>query len=138
MNLGRYTLGESVSLAIQTTNSSETPTLPTDAPVAAVYNSSGTVVQSISLPVREQSVATALFLYDLRLNNLYSAGRYDILVSYTVSSVKKCRQLEFEVLGGGDANGSGISMEFFSVLPRNYLLIQADGGRVLRKTNPRV
>lgn len=135
--LGRYRLGEIVPIILQTLDDSLTPTNPTNAPVAVVYDSSDSAVRSVKLPIMDQADVTGLFHYPLSLDNVFSAGTHEVIVHFTVGSTIKVVILSFEIVAGGDYDGSGIEMYYFRHPLRNYLLLQTDAGLIRKLRNPR-
>ena len=90
----QYSVGDSIPLSLLTTNPSGAPTLPDAAPVAEIYNASGSQVGSdISLPIRDRYGADAAgttncyFGRNFRLHSSFAAGRYMILYKWVISAV---------------------------------------------------
>ena len=138
MFAGRFTLGQRVPLLVRTLNDSGTPTNPTGAPVVVVYDSSGNVAKSFSLPIRDQGQITGLFLYDFNLENSFATGTYDAMINWVVGSTAKARVISFDVVAGGDVDGSGIAMHYFRHPARNFVLLQTDDGKLKKLRNPQL
>ena len=135
--LGEYQQGDRLPITIWVRNASAVPTLPDDPPRAIVYNSTEQV-ESLLLPIIDTSNATALFHYDINLDGKYGTGWHTLQILYEMSSVLKSEIHDFNILAGGDGNGVGIAMEYFSVSPITYLVVQNDVGQLIRRKNPRV
>ena len=110
---------------------------PTDAPRAIVYSTSG-IVESRLIPVLDSRNVTGRFWLCIPLDSKYSAGYYWVQYLYVVSGTTKSEIEAFSIRAGGNIRGTGISMEHFRRPPNDYILLQTDGGVLLRKKNPEV
>jgi len=134
MWIGEYQLGDLLPVVLWV-RSGKTPTLP-DAPPRAIIYSSTAQVESFLLPIVDQREETAIFHRQAALDGKYSTGQHVIQLVYAISSVVKAEIHRFNVLPGGNANGTGIAMEYFAVQPIRYLLVQNDSGALIRRKNP--
>jgi hypothetical protein len=134
---GRYVLGDRVPLSAWTRDSALTPTLPGDVPLAEVWSSTVKVLEQ-KLPVSDRYGITARFGFRLHLDGRFAVGRYHVVYRFTVggSHFKECD--EFDIVAGGHADGTGISMTFVRHPTSDFVLMQVDAGRVLRLRNPRI
>lgn len=135
--IGEYQLGDSLPLRIRVTDANGAPTLP-DNPPRAIVSSSGGQVESLLLPIRDRSDETAFFQTTVILDGKYETGKHSIQYLFTISGTQKSTLDEFNILPGGDPTGTGIAMEFFGVSPNRFLLVQNDGGQLVKKKNPRI
>jgi hypothetical protein len=136
MYRGEFQLGDLLSLQLQTT-SAGAGAEPDDAPRAFVYSPSG-IVESHLLPVTDERNVTGRFWICLPLDSKYSTGYYWIHYLYVMGGVTKSTLESFEIVAGGDSKGTGISMEHFRRQPNDFVIVQTDGGFLLRKKNPEV
>jgi len=137
MYRGRYTLGDFVPLSLASRNSSDTPTLPGSAPVADVWSDSAKVL-SQKLPIHDRYGTTAFFHHLLQLDSRFSAGRYRVLYRYKVGSDTKLATDTFEIVAGGHHDGPGIAMHYYHDPGNEVVLLQGEGGRLLKLRNPRL
>jgi hypothetical protein len=137
MWIGEYQQGDRLPLVLWARTPAGTPTLPDDSPRAIVSSSTGPVL-SKQLPAQDQSNSTALFLSDLNLDGRFGTGLYTVQYIWKISSTVYSSIDTFNILGGGDANGTGIAIEYFSVNPNKFLLVQTDNGTLIRRRNPRI
>lgn len=131
MYTGELQLGDLLTLQIYTES------LPDDPPTANVYSSTGRV-GSYLLPIHDARNVTGRFWYCIPLDSKYSVGQYWVHYLWEISSVTKSSVSAFRIVAGGDSNGTGISMEHFRRPPNDFILLQTDGGLLLRKKNPEV
>lgn len=136
MYAGNYQLGDLYPLQVLCT-ASDASVLPDDAPRAVVYDNTG-VVESTLMPVTDSRNTTGRFHFLVNLDGKYSVGYHWVLYQYYVSSTLHTKLESFEIVAGGDVNGSGISMEYFRRPPNDYVLVQSDTGVLYRRKNPEV
>lgn len=136
--VGRFRLGEWVPIIVRTSNDSLTPTKADATPVAVVYDSSGSPVANFKVPIADQSYVTGLFKERIFLDSNFSTGYHSVIIHFAVGSVQKVQVVEFEIVAGGDSDGSGISLYHFRYPSRDYVLVQTDGGWLRKLRNPRI
>ena len=134
--IGRYAIGEEVSLTLNTTNGSGTPTAPTSAPTARLYRGT-TLIATKKMPRIDIDV-TGLFALPLYLTNDYSTtGIYQVVYVYVISGTTYQAQDTFEVVAGGHHRGSVMAM-YRLTNPEAVELVQYTSGGVLQSgRNPR-
>lgn len=133
--LGEYKLGDRLPLQLWV-RSSDAPTLPDAPPRAIVMSSAGDQIQSKLLPIHDTKSTTALFLSEICLDGKYATGAHVVQFLYTISSVVMSELHRFNITAGGNVNGTGMAMEYFSVSPNEFLLVQNDNGSLIRLRNP--
>ena len=138
MALNRYILGDLFPLLVHCKNGAETPTVPATAPHADVFSSAGSKVISQRLPVIDKGGITGLFGFPLSLDNKFSAGRYDVVYHYLLSTTPYVETESFEIVAGGHKEGSPLAMHLLRVPNAHFVLMQNDAGRVIRQRNPRI
>ena len=132
----RHRLGDWLTLSVRTTDAVGTPTLPTDAPTAAIYSAS-TRVETVSLPIADRYKVTAFFKRHIQLDSDYSAGYYQVVYDWNISGGYHGTKVEhFQVVAGGDADGAVISVEKLERPEAQYLLYKVDSGAILAGRNP--
>lgn len=136
--LGRYILGQVVPLFFWSRNGSGTPTAPADAPLATIYDSSGNTVLSLYMPIADQANTTGFFEHLLSLDSRFSVGYYDCVITASVSGTSKVAVVSFQIVAGGNVDGSGIAMHYFNSPHRDFLLLQTDTGILRKLRNPRL
>ena len=124
-------LGDMYSLRL---SCGATGVYPDEPPRAIVWNGSGQV-ESALLPVDDPPNR---YRYDINLDSKYSTGPHWVQYLWEESGVVKCEIKAFEIVGGGDPSGTGISMEFFRRPPNSFVLSQQDTGVLTKRRNPRL
>jgi len=138
--LGRYFQGETVHITVQAVDVNGTPTLPQNPPYIDLRSDTA-LVQQVQAPIIDRYVTTALFVYPLRLNASYPAGRYSATHFYRVTGANAYNGMEvdyFEVVAGGDSDGSIITQHYWSRPEAVYLIQQTESGNVNLKRNPAI
>lgn len=134
---GRYIPGDTVGLAVVCTDANGVPTLPDQAPVAVICSGSAQVA-TLRLPVHERHVVTAFFHHPIQLDTRFATGHYRVVYQYTLSGVAFSKVASFEVAAGGHADGPGLALFYFARPASDFVLMQADSGRIIRRRNPRI
>ncbi len=142
MYLGRYRIGEYVPLAVWCRNAAGTPTLPDIAPTAIIYTDEASLL-TIKIPICDKYHQTGFFLRNFYLNSRFvdsdlETGFIRVLYQYTLSSVSYSSEDVFEIIAGGSTDGVGISSYFYRRPQQSFVLVQAEGGSLLKKRNPRI
>lgn len=137
MYLGRFLLGDYVPLVLLAKNTAQTPTALTAFPTAKIYNQSGSLIETVSLPLWDSLASTGLFRKLLRLGSLYAAGKYDAVILWTISATVRGDLCRFEIQGG-NTDGSTFSMSPFNSPNSRWLVGQSDAGNLKAYRNPRL
>lgn len=133
---GTYQLGDLFALQLLAMGANASVE-PTNAPRAIIYSTSA-LIESRLMPVSDSRNVAGRFWFCIPLDAKYAAGYYFVQYLYIVSGTTKSVLESFRILAGGDAKGTGISMEHFRRPPNNFIILQTDGGLLLRKKNPEV
>jgi hypothetical protein len=137
MFIGHYQLGQLLPLRVWTHTNARVPTEPDAAPFVQVIAENGTITYATTLPILDRQRVTGYFHYRLSLDARFSAQRYDVIYTYSISGTVLAAQASFEVLPGGDAKGAGIAIHFFRQPSADFVLLQS--GKALQKLkNPEV
>lgn len=136
-HLGRYTLGDTLAIPVWCRDSSGTPAEPTNAPVATV-SSDTALVASYRLPICDRYASTGFFSLPVQLGSAYTTGSYRVVVQYTISSTAYAYAASFEVVAGGHADGPALACYYFARPTSDFIIMQCDSGRVVRRRNPRL
>lgn len=140
MYLGRYFLGQTVHIVVQTRDVNGTPTVSENPPYIDFRSDSGQVLQ-VQMPVHDRYSVTGLFVYPLRLNSSFSAGRYSATAFYRVTGGNNYHGIEidyFEIVAGGDADGAIITQHYWARPEAKYIIQQTESGNTNLKRNPSV
>jgi hypothetical protein len=142
MYRGRYQLGTHVPLAVLTVNGSNVPSAPASCPRLEVRTAAGAVVFGDKpVPVQDRygaEVDATVFAYSLFLDGRFAAGLYTATYRYTLGSYEGVVVDEFEVVAGGDGDGAVIAMHYFDRPHAKFVVMQLDGGSLVKGRNPRV
>lgn len=139
MDLGRHMLGEWVRVPIVCTDADGDAVAPTAAPVLNCYGSSDTpVVDDKSTPPFRKGVLTGHFVYEIRLSDAFSAGRYDVLVTYSFSGGTGAKQYSFTVVAGGNDDGAYLALMHADYPHNDFVIGQLDADSLEFRKRPRV
>lgn len=137
MFLGRYILGDTVPLHVGAVDGNGAPAEPDAAPIAFV-NSDSAQVATFKLPICDRYGVTGWFHYPLVLDARFAAGHYRVAYQWAISGTRYGGVATFEAVAGGQPDGPGLALFFYRRPSANYLILQTDGGRIVRRRNPRV
>lgn len=135
MYLGRRQLGQRLPLGIQCRDASGTPTAPSVPPFLEIWSGT-TLVLSQEMPIRDRYSVTGLFHFKQFLDSRFAAGFYQVLYHYVVGSHVGIDADEFEIVAGGNDDGSIIAMTYFQKPQAGFIVYQTDAGLVLQGRNP--
>lgn len=133
---GRRQQGQEVALRVLCLDATHEASWPTEAPTAAIYASSGRIWSGL-LPPLDKPGQVGLFGYRLFLNNLFTTGYYRVIYRYRVGSHRAMGEDSFEVIAGGDPDGSVIGLYQYEQPQGVFVMQQRDGGRMFAGANPR-
>lgn len=143
---GRYFLGDEIPLGCLCVNSSGVPAVPDACPQLEIYSPSakvkggwlpgGLAGSGSGIPVLDRYKATGLFQVRLLLNGAFAPGQYQATYRWTIGAFNGMEQDTFEVLAGGDAKGSAISMDYYRPPHAAFLVRQLDSGQLVANRNP--
>jgi len=137
---GRYKLGDHVPLLLLTRSASGTPTLPLDVPYAKVWDNTGTLVHNFFMPIADRFAVTGLFTHNMRLGGRFpTLGMYRVVYFYNLSgSYHGTDEDTFELIAGGDNDGTVISDYFYNRPFASFVVQQLDSGKLVSGRNPRI
>lgn len=139
IDLGKYLLGDKVPLILSTLTSSRVAAAPTAAPTARIYKNAETATTAApSLPIKAKGKATGLFAYEIVLNSTYSVGVWFVLLKWVVSGTTYKALYRFEIVTGGDADGTPVGLHYFDQRGINHIFWTTDQGTTQWGTTPRV
>lgn len=136
MWIGQFQLGDFLSLRLQCETSAGVPTVPDDTPTAKIYDATGTLIETINLPVLEPNRSTGWFGKAHRLGSSYSTGRYAIRYTFAITSTfgkVEC----FEIVDGGSTTGAVIGMTYYERPHARFVVYATDDGSITAGKNPR-
>lgn len=137
--IGFYQLGDWIPLCIQPHNGTYAPTLPDASPTAKIVDSTGTLVETINLPIVDRyGAATALFMHRRFLDATYSVGKYMIFYAWATGSgaYAGSEVQQFEIVAGGNVFGSHFGMYWNETPSAGYVISAMDGGYLFHNRNP--
>ncbi len=111
-------------------------TAPDLAPVAKILDSSGTLVETVKLPLMDRSAN--LFGKRHLLSSSYTAGRYFVIYQWTLSTMVYQNADVFDVIAGGDVDGQVIGMDYMSLPTGRHLIYETESGKLISGRNPKV
>lgn len=134
--IGRYQLGQSISLFLVTRNADGTPAVPESPPVASISLPGGTVVLAKEMPVVDRYQYDGLFLLPVFLGGLFAEGLYSVAYQFAVGGLSITESDNFQVLPGGNADGNVVSMYFYERPQARFIVQQLDSGKIVQGRNP--
>lgn len=138
MYRGRVPLGIHLPLSVRTLDASRRPVAPTTCPVLDVYSSAGTKVVSKLIPIEDAGAVTGFFNYRLFISPAFDVGKYTAVYHWNDGSHAGAEVDVFEVIGGGNNEGTVISMREFVRPHARFVVHQLDSGKLKRGRNPRL
>ena len=139
MHFGRHRQGEHVTLFCVTRNAAGTATVPTNAPQAVIFNTAGTKITQFRVPVTDKAGQTGVFTHALRLNSDYgTVGVYSVIFYYNILTFAGVDLNTFEIVAGGNADGSVIGLYYYDRPHGKFIVRQLDSGTVTQGRNPRL
>jgi hypothetical protein len=141
-HLGNYQLGDHVRLVCECKTSSGVPTEPDSAPTVSVFSPTATIINNKTIPPLDRYNATGVFSYELFLGastwvpGLFAAGKLWVLYNWVIAGVSGADIDCFDILAGGHANGSVIAMHWLEKPHGNYIVMQLNSGRLIKRRNP--
>lgn len=136
---GRYQLGQHLPIMVLARGSDETPGVPTDTPRATIYSPAGAVVMFFDLPVVDRYSQTGLFGMPLRLGaDFATTGLYRAEYHYLIGSYYGIEEDGFEIVAGGNADGSVISMYYYDRPHAKFIVQELDSGKLRQGRNPTI
>lgn len=141
-DLGRYQLGEYVRIPVQTRNASAAETAPSAAPTYTLYKANDTPItghDTVTMPPKFLGLLTGWFESEIRLSSTFSAGRYNVLIEYSISGGHTgAEQHSFDVVAGGNANGAYIGLQWYPRPHAKFLVGLLDSNTLEARKNPKV
>lgn len=140
MYLGEYFQGEWVSVPLVTANTSDVEADADAAPTVSIYKASDTPITGAddeTMAPFAQGERVGFFNRDFQLDSNFTAGRYIVLVEYTITSDKADLHF-FEVVAGGDDKGAYVAMFYYRRPHANYIVGQRDDGELEFRRGPKI
>lgn len=129
MYLGRFILGEMVTLLTLADADAGVRTQPAAPASFTVYDSLGARVLSGLMPALDRGRTAGLFRYELRLGSSYQVGRYLIRSSWdTPGGVRQITDC-FDVVAGGAAGGLVVSHRYVTRPAGDAIVRKTDSGK---------
>jgi len=138
MFIGRYQLGQSVPIAVQTEGAPGKPELSDDVPVADLFTAAGALVLSKRLPIVDRFGVTGWFLLPVFLDETFEEGNYLVNVHWADDGDARAKTYRFEIVPGGDTDGAVVAMHAYDRPHGKFLVQQLDSGRIVAGRNPRL
>jgi hypothetical protein len=137
--LGRYQNGQTLSLLVQTHDSTQKIVVPDRPPAAKVYFGASAVFSRL-MPTEERYVVTGLFHLPIFLDANFVPGNYSITTYYSTGSgsYNGVQNDTFQVVGGGNVNGAIQGMYFLQRPQANFVIHGTETGLILKGRNPTI
>jgi hypothetical protein len=137
--LGRYQLGEEVTVDLLCQTATGAPQAPDLAPVVLVYDlRASTKLLTARLPPLDPGRQPALYRYRYRLGPGLALGPYAACLCYRVSGQAQVRQVVWDVVAGGHGDGAVISQYHLLRPEAAYLVQRTESGARIFGRNPSV
>ena len=135
----RKRMGQHIVLRVLCTNGDKTPSNPTAPPCVAVYQDDGTkVLYQKKMAIEDRGGQTGLFKYILFLDSSYPVGSYRATYTYQLSSVSYLKEEMFQVMDGGDEDGTTIALAEYTLPHARFLARHRTDGTLAFGKNARV
>lgn len=139
MDLGRYQLGQWVSLSFVSQDNLGHPTVPADLPVGLVTGPGGFSYQ-VPLSAIPESISSlpkgTAFSATVFLDAAYPLGIFSVV--YAVGQQTTSQADSFTIVDGGDPGGRVVSMHAYDRPEATYIIGQLDSGLIVQGKNPRL
>lgn len=136
--LGNFQLGEYVTGNLQTWGSGNTEGTASSAPTISVYKDSDTpILSAIKCAPQDKPTTIGWHSYSFFLDTNFSAGRYIVRGTWTVSGSQRSAVQFFVVEPGGNVKGAAIGLYFYHRPHADYVIQYSDGGDLEYRRNPR-
>jgi len=133
MNLGRFQLGQFVTLGLSTVNTVGVPTAPDAAPMATITTPGVVAGAPFKLAMNGGPLAFAL---SIQLGLAYGLGTFSVTYTYSVNGAALTGGDTFTVIAGGDPGGGIIAMAYYERPEAGYVVTQLTSGRIVQGRNP--
>lgn len=134
--LGRYQLGDLLPLQLVSKSASEITAAPDDAPRVDLFSPANSKVLSLDMPIMDTSYY--VFGLNVPLNSTFSVGYWRAVYRYKASGAVRLQVDYFEVVDGGDTDGTIVSMYPWARPEANYMILHTDAGKVFQGRNPSI
>lgn len=136
-DLGRYTLGQSVPLALVARDPGGAPAPQATPPTATVYHGpTGAVAFAGPLLPLDRAGPGLVFGEALRVGAGTGLGKFFVVYRFRAGASPGLATASFTVVGGGDAGGGVISLYSLDRPEASYVLGQLAGGSLVQGQNP--
>jgi len=136
--LGRFMVGHTTQLRLQTRNASGTPTTPDNVPQVKIYTAAGVKVLGNRMASVERYIQTGQFALTLFLSGLFSVGTYNAYYHWTTGSqtFQGYDYDNFEIVAGGNSYGEVVAQYFFERPQARYIVYRCSNGSLVQGRNP--
>jgi len=136
MYLGRYQLGQHMTLFVRTRDASGTPAFPDQAPTAYITSAGGALVATKKMPVVDRFGATGVFMLPLPVGAAFAVGHYVVTYHFKISSYQGVESDQFEIVSGGNKDGAVIAAHWYERPHGHFIVQQTDAGKLIQGRNP--
>lgn len=133
MDLGRYLLGQSVRVGIDTVDADGNPAAPDSAPTATISGPVSLGPMKLAMDGGSTSFSLSLFL-----GGGLALGTYTVTYAYSVNGFNGSGTDTFDLIQGGDIGGRILSMTSYARPEAQYVVCQLASGRLVQGRNPRL
>jgi len=128
LQMGRYRLGEYAYLTVQCVNASNVTVDPTAAPQVSIYAADGTEAVADQKVPPVSGRTTGLFAWSQFLDSSFSVGIYSAYFSYAIGGTNFASLAMFEVIGGGNAAGPYVALEYYQRPHADFVIGHSEDG----------
>lgn len=137
MYIGRWQLGTYVPLTVLTQAANGAAILPDDQVNLVLFDTATYTRQGpYRLPVVDSVNRPGVFTYGLFLTSDFSPGRYIVEFRWNVAGYIGLKADIFDVVEGGNSDGSIVSIDFWNRPEADYVIAILDGGKIIQGRNP--
>lgn len=138
MYAGAYQLGDEFVVTFTTTIGDGSPRWPDEAPTVDLWHEGEDLLETVRAAPVERYRQTGIFAFPVFLGFEHEVGHYAAVIRYTVSSYLYHHVVAFEVMDGGDPDGSNIALREYRKAGGNFVIQHRRSGRIASQRNPQV
>ena len=134
--IGRFQLGQTLSLLLLTVDGSGTPQVPLVPPWLKIWQGASLILKA-EMPIIERFKQTGLFLARVFLGPAFTPALYEVEYTYQIDgSYNGVVTDNFEIMPGGNADGNVMSMYFYDRPQAQFIVQSLDSGKIVQGRNP--
>ena len=137
MYLGRFQHGNFLPLDLTVETTTGSPSLPTYAPLAKVFDNTGDLKATIKLPIKDRYGTTGYFSRSYRIPTSWGTGKQWFVVYQWIRAGNTYQKAAtFELFNTGDEDGNVPAMTSLQKADAIHVVYETESGKVKSGRNP--